>query len=572
VTEPSLPAGGWRRFTPDAVAAALLVLLDIVLYRKVLRLFWTYDDPNILRTLFDFRLIDTFTNGRVWPQQLFTPLMMAAFRGQLALFGMDHLPGWYAVHLGFAALTTLAVYAAVRPFLRPMPALSAAATFTAGVPFCSVVTQLSTVHYFIAIFFCALATIAYVVARRRSSVTAAMLSAGFYLLAMLAKEVAVPLPLLLLALPVKGTDGTNGTDGTDGTDGSTSPIRPIFYPAHWRWLIPHGVAGIIYFAWRYAVLGTFLGAYGWKIDAPEWPRLLVLLPWRIVQGAAGTGMILGLTLVALMLLAIAAGVRGRRNILLLLVAAIVVLGPMLPLAKEVNRRYVLVPWLALSIGCAAAATGRTRRQAAVLLAVVPLLTLAANRQEWRDEFALRLRLSDEARFFFFDIPPNGLLRSPAISTSTLSELNWLKTIHLGQPPGPSWFFDDIFLCSGGGEGRRVWEYQPGLRMMVETTPRMAGVARKHCSSIRPGAPLTATFHYRKPALYWDLGPYSEGRYTAILGNGYQVSELPRRDALNLPGLDAVTLRIRYQSPQGWSTYSPDIPLDFVRKPDVTWRR
>jgi hypothetical protein len=537
-----------RRFRADAAAAALLVLLDLGLYRKVLRLFWTYDDPNILRTLFDYRLIEVFTNGRVWPQQLFTPLMMVAFRGQLALFGLDP-SRWYALHLAFAALTTLTVYAAVRQFLRPLPSFSAAAMFTAGVPFCSVVTQLSTIHYFIAIFFCALASIVFVTAIRRSSTTLGCVSAFLYLLAMLAKEVAVPLPLLLLALPV-------------GLARSRA-----------RRLIGHGVAVIVYLVWRYAVIGTLLGAYSWKIDWTEWPALLAMLPWRIVQGLAGTGVAVGLTLVATMLIVlVAVAARRRHAMLLVLAGAIVVVGPILPVAKEVNRRYVLVPWLGFSIACAAAAAQRGRRQATVLLALMPILTVAANRQEWRDEFGLRLRMSDEAKVYFVDLPENGLLRAPATSAATLADLRWLRIVHLGQPAGPSWFFDDLYLCTHDMAGKRVWEYVPGLRMVVETTSRMERLAARHCGSLRLNAPLRATFHYRKPALYWDLGPYSDGRYIAIIGDGLQVTELPRREALNLPGVTNLTIRIRYESPRGWSTYSPEIALDLSRNSDVTWAR
>lgn len=181
-------------------------------------------------------------------------------------------------------------------------------------------------------------------------------------------------------------------------------------------------------------------------------------------------------------------------------------------------------------------------------------------------------MSDEARVFFYDLPENGLLRSPATSNTTLSDLNWLKIVHLGQRAGAGWFYDDIYLCTHDVTGKRVWEYDRRLRMMVETTSAMARLAARHCSALRLDAPLRASFHYRKPALYWDLGPYPDGRYLAIIGDGLQVSELPRHEAMNLPGLTSVKIRIRYESPRGWSTYSPEIALDFTRNHDFSWRR
>jgi hypothetical protein len=533
-----------RTFAAEAVSVATLTGLTVLLYRKALGLWLTYDDPSLLRTLFDYRFVDTFTNGRVWPQQLFTPLLHVAFRAEWRLFGFE-VTDWYAMQIAIACATTLLVYAAVRQFLDWKRSLAAAVLFTTGAPLCSLVTQLSTLHYYLAISFCALAVIAYVVALRRPSIVANVLSILCYFLAMLAKEVAIPLPLLLLALPLRDA-------------------RTRFH-----FLIGHGVAAVAYFIWRYCILGTILGAYGWQIDAAEWPKLLLMLPWRITQGAAGAGLAVGLTLVAVMALTIVLGIRSRRALLILIAAAIVAGGPLLPLAKEVNRRYVVVPWLALSIAFTAATTRRNGRLSAALLVVVPILAIGANREEWRHEFPLRRRASDEARIFFYDMPPESLLRHPLTPPAAMGDVKWLKTIHFGRPAG-GWFYDDLFLCGGGAAGRRVFEYE--RTQIVEVTQDIPGLAAHFCGSIRTDAPLSATLHFRKPVLYWELGPYTEGRYSALLGNGVQAFEIPRRDALNLPGTTSLALRIRYDSPAGWTTYSPELAVDVARKPDLTWHR
>lgn len=528
----------------DWIAGAALVLLTILLYRRVLGLWLTYDDANLLRLSFDYSFFDVFTNARVWPQQLFTPLLMVAFHAMRRIFGFE--PGrFYIMQLAIACVTMLLVYAAVRRFLDWKRSLAAAAVFAAGAPVCSVVTQLSTVHYFLAIAFCALAVIAYAAALRRPSMVMDTLSVLCYFLAMLAKEVAIPLPLLLIALPLR--------------DARTRI----------RFVIGHGFALIAYFLWRYAVLGTFLGAYGWQIDAAEWPRLLVLLPLRIMQGAAGAGLTIGLLVIVLMTLTIAFGIRNRRALLLLAAAILVAGAPLLPLAKEVKQRYVMVPWLAWSIAFAAATARRDDRLALALLIAVPLLTIAVNRKEWGHEFPLRRRMSEEARVFFNDMPPDSLLRNPITPPAAMGEVQWLKTVHFGRPAG-GWFYDDIFLCSGGASGKRVFEHEG--HQIVEITPRIAEIGRQFCGAIRNDVPLSATFHFRDPALYWDLGPYSDGRYSAVIANGVQAFEIPRRDALKLPGMPGIALRIRYDSPVGWTTYSPEIAIDFLHKPDVSWRR
>jgi hypothetical protein len=529
----------WR----DVAAIVTIVVLHLLLYRKVIRLWWTYDDGNILRTLWYFPFNAPFTDANVWPQQLFTPLMIVAFDAQHAMFGMN-TTGWYAVHLGIAITAALLSYAALRLFFGAGASLSAIALYTAGVPLVSVVTQLSTVHYFIAIIFGALATMAWVRGWP-------LLSAVAYLLAMLAKEVACPLPLLFLAIPLRD-------------------VRTRL-----RWLILHAIAAAGYLLWRYAVLGTFTGAYGWVIEGAEWPRLIALLPWRVAQAMAGVDLAIGFTLVGLMLLAILYAMRHKQARLAILAGAIIIVLPLLLLAKEMNRRYVVVPWLAYSVAAVAGvASIRNRRVAATLLTALPLLAIVNNRQEWGHEFGVRQRMSDEGRFFF-DLGPNGVLREPAVPPAVMAELNTIKTFDLKRPAGASWFFDDIYLCTDPNilAGKQVYEYDETRRQIADVTAHMPALAKTYCGSIRQDATLTASFRWEPPAaLHWDLGPYETGTYHAVLGNGVQMFPLPPHDALNLPGAKGVTLRIRYDSPEGWVTYSPELALDFVKRPEFAWAR
>jgi hypothetical protein len=538
---------GTRRWSADAGALLLLILLNLLLYRGVVRLWWTYDDANNLRLTIEHPFLAAFTDAAMWPQQLFTPLMMAAFEVQKHLFWLE-APYWYMAQLAATCIAVMSVYAAMRLFLPWKPALAAAATISAGVPLCSVVTQLSTVHYLIAITLAAAATIAYVRALRRGSAWLAIASALLYLAAMLSKEIAVTLPLLLVALPLRD------------------------FRSRLKHVIPHALAGIVYLAWRYLVLGTFLGAYGWKIDPAEWPRLIALLPWRVLVVAAGHNAIAGAALLLVSAIGIAVAATRGKNLLLLLVAAVVVFGPMLPLAKEINRRYVLIPWIAWSIAFAAGvAAMRNRRAANVLLVTVPLLAMVANRFEWRHEYPVRLRMSDEGRFLM-SMGPTALMRNPVTPPAVLRELNWLKVMFLKLPSGASWFYDDFYLCANDTAGREVWDYDPSRRTMKNITSSIPRVRSAHCGAIRWDKPLTVEFDFREPALYWKLAPYATGKYSALLGEGLEAFGIPRRDALNLPGVTELEVRIRYDSPEGWWTYSPPIKMNFAQRRHYYWSR
>jgi len=536
-----------RGWLYDFAVVLCLAALDLVLYHKVLRLWWTYDDVNNLRTVFDYTLTDPYFNAAVWPQQLFTPLMVTAFSAGLKLFALNVFR-WYVAQLAIVCVMTAIVFGTLRLFLSRGPAASASFVFAAAVPLCSVVMQLSTVHYLIAITLGALATACYACAIRHSKPFFAAASAVLYLIAMLAKEIAVPLPLFLIALPV-------------------GRLRMRV-----RYASTHLVASACYFLWRHAVIGTFLGAYSWAIELSEWPHLILNFPRRVLSAEAGANFWAGGFLIAVMLCVILiAGLRSRSAQALIVTSIVATIGPLLPLAKEINRRHVLLAWLAVAIAFAASAwTLRNKRLRALLLVAIPLVTIVVNRAEWRYEFPRRLRMSDEARFFF-SMPPNGLLRNPLVPPPVMLELRWLIG-HLQRPQGGAWFFDDYFLCANDFSGKRLWEFDETRRAIVEITPRVPALAAEHCRAIRWSAPLTVRFRYVPPALHWDLGPYRDGQFSALIGDGLESFELPPREALNLPGVKALTLRIRYASPQGWNTYSPNLNLDLTKPATLQWQR
>jgi len=541
----------------SAAVCLLLSAICFLLYRKVVRLWWTYDDAYLLHLAIDHTVVDEFFSASVWPQKLFTPLVMAVYESDMAVFGLDPAR-WFVVHLIVVALSALAFYAALRLWFKPWSAGVGALLYVASVPLCSLTTEISGIHYFLGILFGSLATIAYFRGRP-------VVSALFYLIAMLAKETIIPLPFLLFALP-------------------QSPLPASGERARVRGLIPHAAALAIYLVWRRAVIGTILGGYGWAVDRGEWPALIASLPKKIVLACAGANVALGLTLIAIMLLGIVW--IGKRGALIFAIALALAAGPILPVSKEMQRRYALMPWLCWSVAFIAgverlrvvrasgaplkgAPEARTTRRA--LLSVVPLLMLVVNRQEWGYEFGRTQRMSDEARFFY-DMPPDSFLRRPTVPPAAMGELNWLKTAHVGKPSGAVWFFDDYFLCTPAFAPKRAWEYDASKRAIVEITGALPSIARRHCGSIRTDAPLSASFDYRDSALFWKFGPYTNGKYRVLLANGVQAFDVPREDGFRMPGLPGITLRIRYDSPEGWFTYSDEIALDFVRQPRAGWRR
>lgn len=116
----------------------------------------------------------------------------------------------------------------------------------------------------------------------------------------------------------------------------------------------------------------------------------------------------------------------------------------------------------------------------------------------------------------------------------------------------------------------VFGYSPAKRAIVDITGDLPAIARRSCGAIRPSAPMRLDFHYHDDALFWTFGPYSDGKWRVLIANG--AYDVPRVDGYSLPGMQGIALRVRYESPAGWVTYSPEIALDFVRRPRQTWQR
>lgn len=486
--------------------ALILVVAAVALYRKAIRLWWTFDDPRNLHAA----LTDTGT---------------FAHELQLRLFGLD-ATRWYGAQLALLVLTVIAVYVALRLFVDWVPALCGAVLFLAGPPLCVAATQLMTMQALLSVFVCAIAVTLYVLAFRRQSFLFEALSAIAYFVAMLAHVLTLPLPLLLLCIPDK-------------------PLR-----VRVRHSLFHAIALIVFIAWQ----------------RPTFTNGARALPQTIVDAFAGDGLFFGLIALAVLAIGVVIALRSRRGLAIALAGIAVALLPVIGGTKE-----LFVPWLWI-VATFTFGASQLKISPRIALFVVALATVVvANRQEWGSEYGRAKRMSDEARTFI-ELDGASLLRKPSIPPATMAELRWLKETHLHKALGTGWFYDDLFLCGRNLRGRRVYEYLEARKEVVEVTARIPDFASAYCASIRDDAPLRAEFHHRNDTLFWRLGPYADGRWSVLLDEGAEAFVVPREDGFRFANVPGVSLRIRYDSPEGWVTYSPEIALDFTRQPDFTWHR
>jgi hypothetical protein len=396
-------------------------------------------------------------------------------------------------------------------------------------------------HYVEGFVFAAVSVLLYVQSLRRNSVALMIAAACAYLLAAFAKEIYVPLPFALLALPE-----------------ATLPRRV-------RAAIPQAVALLVYLALRRLALGTFGGGYGWALEASDLPELASRMPRELAKRLFVSPFV-AVLLTAIVIVAIVC-LAQRRKFAPLTIAALatLALAPVIPVMKAFEARYAFALWLVVVITIVAGASVIEIRWLRLsLLAIAIVATLAANRMEWRTTMAIAERMSAEGRWFLA-ANADAVLRRPAIPPAAMGELVWLKSLS-GRPSGTRWFYDDIFLCSANAPAIR--EFDDASDAIHDVTLPVQQSRGAVCNRAQHPAPFSAHFRYDDGVLHWELGPYEGGQYRFVFGDGVQAFDVPREEAFRLPGAKGLTLRIAYLPPHGDEVWSSPIELDFVNHPDV----
>jgi len=261
--------------------------------------------------------------------------------------------------------------------------------------------------------------------------------------------------------------------------------------------------------------------------------------------------------------------RRGRAALVFAVGLLLALLPVLPVSMQVEPRYALAAWLVLVV---AFVFGVRPVAAGPWIAVLALLAVTvANRQLWAREEARGARM-DAEYLAIVGFGAGEVLRAPLVTPASLRELRAFGRQVLGRPISGGWFYDDVYLCGPDRPLRRLWQYDEGRRRVVEITSRLPALRRASCVTPREGHALAAAFRLGDGVLRWRLGPYSQGRWRLVFADGVEAYEVPRYGGFQIGDPTELALRVRYDSPLGWTTYSPLLRMDFARRANYAWSR
>jgi hypothetical protein len=523
-----------KRLT-DALAAGALFAASLLVYRKILRLWWMYDDPFLVNLLRQFSLPQSLYARDLYHalgRPIFNPLLMFSLKADLLAFGLD-TTRLYVHHLIAFALIPPLLYLLCRLWTPPSASLATAGAALVAGPTLEVVPQLMLRHYIEGGVFAIAAAILFVLAvRRANGWLLALASAILYLCAAAAKEVYAPLILILLVMP-------------EGT-----------WRRRIRLLIPHAVAAAIFGAWRIAVVGMSVKPFGFVEPPSRRPISILTVPFRAIRQFASSGSAAGWAmLVAVLLCAAIVIVRMPRARIVAVAAVVAIVAPLIPVSGEMNPRWAFAPWLLAVVAIAFLARALPRGGAIAALVVLGI-ALVDYRVEWPPAYRRFLRISDEGRVFSL-LGENDVIHNPIGTPTTLMEIGKLTGSKARA------LYDDFPLCDPNYRVGRIFEFDASRREVAETT---RAAAARSCASIRR-MPLALDLHFeRDGSFFWTAGPYRDGQYTFILIDGLLAYDVPREAGFRADGFDHFNLRVRYTSPQGWRTYSPMIAVDAKNGP------
>ena len=255
-----------------------------------------------------------------------TPWNVLFYEINIFLFG-DKIPLHYAHLILLTSIAACCIYLLSRKFLDKKYALATAIIFLLGKPTIHIAQGLMHGHYITGLILSTLSLYTYIKffeERKRGWIAA---SALLYLLSTACKEVYVPLPLILLALPISRL---------------ADRVKAAIF---------HFLSLIIYAGWRKHALGGFIGGYkplNESLDAQMFYEQFSRIPHLLVTDPVELS-VLALTM--------AFGVwkaagQNIKNLNFILALALCVTLPLIPLLKHPGitqaDRYLFVPWVALS--------------------------------------------------------------------------------------------------------------------------------------------------------------------------------------------------------------------------------
>lgn len=438
----------------------ILAAVTLVMHHSALNGFWRFDDGWLLGfaacySPWEYFFLPSIT--REISNAFVTPWLPLTYDINLALFGLSPF-GHYAHQLISLWLAAYMSFLVLQFWMSLSWAVFGAMLFLVGTPTVHIAQELITGHYLEGLIFACVAIYGFVRAIRGDGRYWLALGVFGYVLACACKEIYVPFPVLLLALP----------------EGN--------WKKRFRFVVPFLLVTLLYLCWRVIVLGNVVGGYEHHVEFSlsdlliSYARMLPLL-----FGENFIGYLAFAALVILLLLN-----TRRRDYWLMLAASAALLLPLAPVAiwpgiLSPNLRYLFVVWWTVAMGVAVLA-GRNSGYLArsiyriILVGFIGVAAIQANSAE-RKALIIHAQSFEALYRFALTNGPNDVLIPPSeITKLPMSYWQFMYngflsavSIHGVPKPRPKLLSSIEAITAIDTEKVHVFRYDVGCRCVKDVS-------------------------------------------------------------------------------------------------------
>ena len=520
------------------VSVLLIFVATFLVHGHVIDRFWLNDDPQVLLHAARHGAAEVLTDRNSW-QELsgsnFTPLVTLSFDLDLTLFGLE--PAMFYVHqlLGVAVAALMLRLLMLELGTGPRRALLLALLFVVAPPAIHVAGHLMTRHYVEGLILALVSVISWSRAAREGEARPWLIAVSCvaYLGALLAKEVFVLLPLVLLAFAI--------------------PVRS------WRWVIaalaPFAAVLALYLGWRWWILESG-GGYGERNLLTHF--VSVTESWIDRDPSAALWISVALLIVVVTL-------RTAIGYARLALIATAVIAPLFGVGDALEPRHLLVPGVAALTGALFCIDReRNRRKRIVFMMVLLATAIVGAAAGIGRAVESTERMEAEGRYVWekSSASPPLYATSPGWYLDGLIDLDRL----LRSQSSPAVVYSRTGMVLENGDRRFITFDEDGTPRSV--TPGEESMRRRY----EPSAPIGLVIDRDGRALRWSFGPDCDCEWRFYSYPDYQMFAVPAEGTRIVPRpLERQWFRIgRYMSDGRW-TLSPPLALP----PDgeeVRWTR
>lgn len=517
------------------------------IYGNNLQLWWCCDDPAILLHARDYTPLEYFTVPQAWRALIpfsLTPWLSLVYDLDITLFGYEPL-GFFAHHLLTLAGCTWLLHLIAARWTGATAALVAPAVFLVGVPVAQAAQLLMVRQYLEGLLFFLLAVWWAVRAMDGGPRPLRWLATLAFAVAVTAKEIFVPLGFVPLLLPI----------------GSFRQRLAVAWP----WL----AVMALYVPWRGFMLGTLVGGYKPAADIADNLIVDAVAAFATVPALLWSAPLLAMA--GLGALAGAAAWRHGKPPGALLVAWAVLLpiwlfAPLLPLVRfpGLAERYFIIPWAALSLGCALALAhawhGRPRWARVGLLIAVLAVALPA----WlQSSPAAHAALRNNTLFraigtaYLDRDASTAIWGHPAVPAWFVQGLERLRPAMGRNAPPPLSVADESDLADRAHSQfpQQVLRYNGSLQAMEDIHADVPAMVQRWRERLAATA-LAVDIGYdaNRQVLKWRLAAPAGGSF-ALLSKG-SATAVPEQGQIRMEHQPQGCFRIRVTHADGRLSYSP----------------